>query len=87
MPPKSAPKSRKRAASNVGQGVTNKKARKAKQPASDEPDSVEEGEDRGSEKQGKGKAAGKRKARGGKVVAKARGKAGRYVFPCESINL
>ena len=83
MPSRLASKSRKCAASNVGQGVTTKKAQKVTQPAiSDDSDLVDG--DNEKVKQGIQKTPGKAKAKGGKVVAKARGKGGRYVF-CESV--
>jgi len=82
MPPTT--RNRKRAGSNVEQGVTTKKARKAKQPASDDPDLVDGDQvSKGGNK--KEKQGGRGKARGGKVV-KARGKAGRYVLPMNLLS-
>ncbi len=84
MPPKSAVKSRKRTASNVGQAVTTKKARKAKQLApSDDPELVEENQEEkereGGEKKGgeEGEGKGEGKGEGGDVKEKqGKGKPG-----------
>ena len=84
MPPKPAPKSRKRTASNVNEAVTTKKPRNAKQPdpSSDDVAIEEDPGDRGGEEktQGKGKRGGKGGGGGvGRAVVKRKGKAARYV--------
>ena len=83
MPPKSGPKTRKRAASNVAGTMTTKKARKTKQPTHPEdPELVEE--DQGEEGEAVEKEKPERRiqggrGRGGKVVVKGRGPGGQYI--------
>ena len=89
MPPKSGPKTRKRAASNVAGTMTTKKARKTKQPAHPEdPELVEgdqegEGEEDVKEKPEKRTQGGR--GRGGKVVVKGKGPGGRYIPHYQSL--
>ena len=81
MAAKSAPKTRKCAASNVAGAVTAKRAQKTRQPAHPEDPELVGGdqgeEEEGVEKEqlGKGKQGGR--GRGGKAVGKGRGQGGR----------
>ena len=89
MAPKSTTKPWKHAASSVGEGVTTKRARKAKEPTSSKDaglvggDQGEQQEGEEEENQGKGKPGGR--GQGGKAAGKGKRKIGRYVPPYEPI--